>query len=186
MTMENLYQVLQDTSIKNLHEHEIKYFDTVIEEYPSDYKKIIAYCNECFNYRSPLIVEEKDWGIFLMERFRANDLPEDLYSALVLYESPEIVFAISSFLAHQKQPAFTTLIAKQNLRISMLSVMQSFSNTITEKKTANEAVTSLDNEINEIFERLRQEQKKFGNYKGYDAVKSARNKFKINIANFVE
>lgn len=184
--MDNLYQVLQDTSIKNLHDHEIKYFDSVIEEYPADYKKIITYSNECFNYRSPLIVEEKDWGIFLMERFRANNLPEDLYSALVLYESPEIVFAISSFLAHQKQPAFTTLIAKQNLRIDMLSVMQSFGKTTSEKKIANEAVTALDNEINDIFERMRQEQKKFGNYKGYDGVKSARNKFKINIANFVE
>lgn len=184
--MENLYQVLQDTSIKNLHEHEIKYFDTTIEKYPNDYRKIIAYCNECFNYHSPLIVEEKDWGIFLMERFDANNLPEELHSALVLYESPEIVFAISSFLAHQKQPAFTTLIAKQNLRISMLSVMQGFGTSISDKKTANDAVTNLDNEINEIFERMRQDQKKFGNYKGYDAVKSARNKFKINIANFVE
>jgi hypothetical protein len=186
MDMENLYQVLQDTSIKNLHDHEIKYFDTVIEKYPSDYKKIISYINECYNYHSPFLVDEKDWGLFLIERFRANNLSEDLRSALMEYESEEVVFAMASFLAHQKQSTWTTLVTKQDLRISMLAVMKKHGIPTKEKKDANELVSMLDIEINDIYERLKQEQKRFGNHKGYEQVKVAKNRFVINIAQFID
>lgn len=183
--MQDLYRLLCDVSISKLTDNEIQYFDKVIEQYPDDYKKIITYINECFNYHSPLLVEEKDWGIFLHERFRANRLPEELRSGLIEYESDAIVLAIDAFLTHQKQPIFQTLVAKQNLRQAMLVMVQRFDGTIGDKQKANELITTLDSEINDIFERMRQEQKKFGNFKGYDSVQSAKLKIRINIGNFV-
>lgn len=183
--MENLYRVLQDPSIENLHSHEIEYFDAVIAEFPSDYKKIISYINECFNYKSPLIVEEKSWGKYLNERFRVNKLPEELRPALIEYESPTLVVAIYDFLTYQKDPQFETLIARQNLRKSVLGTIQSSSATLSDKKTANELLSNLDNEINELFERMRSDQKKIGNYAGYDDVKNARAKIKVAFIDFV-
>jgi len=184
--MDNLYEVLRVPDVSNLHLHSITYFDRIVEKYPHDYKNIIRYINDCFNYHSPLIIEENDWGVFLMNRFIVNNVPEEMRSALMKYECEDIVFGIFSFLAHQKQPIFTTLIAKQNLRINMLATMQNFSATTADKKNANEMVSNLDIEINEIFEKMRQAQKVFGNFKGYDNVKAAINKFKINIANYID
>ncbi len=184
--MDNLYKVLEVPSKENLRRHQITYFDKVIEKYPDNYKEIIGYINDCFNYKSPLLVEEKDWGTFLRERFQVNELPEELEGDILNYKSPEIVFAIDDFLTEQKQPLFQTLMAKQNLRKDMLGVLQSFEGKVAEKQIANTLVTTLDDEINLLYEKLRAEQKKFGNYKGFDAVKQARAAAtQINIIQFV-
>lgn len=184
--MNDLYLVFKDPTIRHLHDQHIYYFDRIIDEFPADYKKIITYINECFNYHSPFLVEEKDWTTFLGERFDDNQVPELLRPGLIEYESEAIVLAIDEFLTHQKQPTFQTLVAKQNLRASMLVTVQKHDASISDKQKANELITTLDTEINEIYERMRHEQKKLGNYKGYDALQSAKAKLKVNIANFIE
>jgi len=184
--MDNLYKVLQDPTPENLHFQSIEYFDKVIEKYPEDYRKIIAYINECYNYQSPFLIDEKEWGSFLNERFRLNRLPEELRSALIDYECDEIVFAMASFLAHQKEAAWTTLVTKEDLRISMLSVMKKHGIKTSEKKEANELVSLLDVEINEIRERLKQDQKRFGDHKGFAEVKAAKKRLVINVAYWID
>jgi hypothetical protein len=183
--MQDLYTILLDPSPGNLKRQSIGYFNDLIKEYPTSCMRIITYINECFNYKSPLLTEEKDWGMFLRERFRANNIPEELRSGLIDYESKSIVTAIDAFLTHQKEPQFQTLIAKQNLRLSMLATIQKADASIGDKQKANELITSLDAEINQIYERMRQEQKKLGNYKGYDSVQAAKSKLKINISTFI-
>lgn len=184
--MQNLYEVLQHPTKDLLNLHSIKCFDVLIEKYPGHYKDIIAYINDVFNYNSPLLIEEKDWGKFLMERFEENNVHDSLFEDVINYESEAVVRAMSDFLEYQKQPLFTTYTAKQNLRLSMLGIMQRSSSTTTDKKNANEMVSSLDAEIAMIIEKFRQGQKIFGNFKGYDAVKTARNKHLINVAQFID
>lgn len=184
--MQNLYEVLQDPTKEILRLHSIKYFDEIVEKHPSDYINIIRYINDCFNYHSVLLLEEKDWRSFLIERFYTNDLPEEILPGLVDYETGYFVLAISMFLEDQKQPVFTTLVAKQNLRVNMLATMQTPSATTNDKKNANEMVSSLDSEIAMIYEKFRQGQKVFGNFKGYDQFKTARNKHLINTAQFID
>ena len=184
-SMDNLYKVLEVPTKENLRRHFINYFDKVIEKYPNDYKEIIGYINDCFNYKSPLLVEEKDWGSFLKERFEANELPGELKDEILNYKCPEIVTAIDDFLTEQKQTLFQTLMAKQNLRKDMLGVLQGVENKISDKQTANTLVTTLDDEINSLYEKLRAEQKVFGNYKGFDAVKQAKAAIQISISQFV-
>lgn len=183
--MTDLYQVLRNPSIENLHLHDIAYFNDLIAEYPEEYRQIITYINECFNYHSPLVVKEKDWGVFLRERFRANNLPEELRQPLMEYGSEIVVRAMDAFINHQKQPAFQTLLAKQDLRLSMLATMKSSSSSTTEKINANNSVTNLDFEINSIYESILQDQQKLGNSKGFEQVKSAKAKFKINISDYI-
>lgn len=184
--MDNLYKVLEVPSKENLRRHQITYFDKVIEKYPDDYKEIIGYINDCFNYKSPLLVEEKDWGTFLRERFQANELPDELADDIINYKCEEIVNAIDDFLTEQKQTVFQTLVAKQNLRKDMLRVSQGVENKTSDKQIANALVTTLDEEINLLYEKLRAEQKKFGNYKGFDAVKQAKSAAtQISISQFV-
>ena len=180
--MQNLYEVLKNPSIEVLRLHSIDCFDKVIETYPKHYKNIIRYMNDVFNYKSDLLLEEKDWQRFLMERFDENNIPDNLIEEIVHYESADVTYAMSSFLAMQKESIYTTYVFKQNLRMDMLSIMQKPSATTSDKKNANEMVSNLDIEINDIVEKLRNSQKVFGNFTGYDQVKSARNKHKINIA----
>lgn len=180
--MENLYKILLVPSKENLHLHAIHYFDRLIDQYPKKYRQIITYINECFNYHSPFLVEEKDWTTFLHERYEASTMPADFIDDVVNYKAAEIVIAIDEFLTHQKQPVFQTLAAKQNLRKDMLVFLQDPANKINDKQTANTLLTTLDDEINTLHERLRQEQKVFGNYKGFDAVKQARTVTQLNIA----
>ena len=182
--MENLFKVLQVPSKENLHLHNIRYFDNVIRKYPHHYREVITYINECFNYNSPLIIEEKDWGLFLMERFTASELPDQFIADLVNYQCPDIVVAMDEFLTHQKQPVFQTLIAKQNLRKDMLVFLQDPAGKIVEKQIANTLLTTLDDEINMLHERLRQDQNKFGNGKGIEAIKKAKSVTQLNIALF--
>lgn len=184
--MDNLYKVLEAPTKENLRRHFINYFDKVIEKYPDDYKKIISYINECYNYKSPLLVDEKEWGLFLVERFNYNKIPEELKPAIINYECDEIIFAMASFLAEQKITTWTTLVTKQDLRVAMLSVMKQHTAPTKEKKDANELVTLLDIEINDIYEKLKQEQKRFGNHKGYELVKIAKNRLTINVAHFID
>jgi hypothetical protein len=184
--MDTLYEVLRDPTNEVLRLHSISFFDGVIAAYPADYKKIIIYINQCFNYHSPYLVEEKDWGMFLMERFAANEIPEELRQAVMQYDSPEIVFAMAEFLGYQKQTAWTTLVAKQNLRVAMLAVIQGFSANISEKQKANELVSTLDLEINDILEKMKQDQKVFGNHKGYSEVRAAKIRHQINVAYFID
>lgn len=184
--MQNLYEVLQNPTKEKLALHSIKCFNPLIEKYPKYYKDIIAYINDVFNYNSPLLIEEKDWGKFLMERFDENNLHDSLLDDVVHYESEEVVRAMSDFLEYQKQPLFTTYTAKQNLRLSMLGIMQKSSSTTTDKKNANEMVSSLDAEIAMIIEKFRQGQKIFGNFAGYDQLRTARNKHLINVAQFID
>lgn len=184
--MENLFEILQKPTKEILQRHSIKYFDKVIEKYPKYYKDIISYINECFNYHSDLLKEENDWGRFLMTRFEENMLPDSLIPDIIEFESEEITYAVSMFLADQKQPLFTTFAAKQNLRLSMLGVMQKSSSTTTDKKNANEMVSSLDIELNDILEKFRSSNKIFGNFVGYNKVKTARNKHLINAAQFID
>lgn len=182
--MDNLFKVLQTPTKENLHKHAIFYFDAVMEEFPGDYTRIITYINECFNYNSDLLTEEKDWAIFLGERFKANNLPEGLRELIIDYKSPEVLIAVDEFLTHQKQPVFQTLIAKQNLRKDMLIALQDRDAKMGDKATANTLLTTLDDEINLLHERLRGEQKVFGNFKGFDAFKQARAATQLNIAQF--
>lgn len=182
--METLYKVLQEPTLYNLHKHYIHYFDNLADAYPDDHKQIISYINECFNYNSPFLVEEKDWNIFLQERFVENNIPDDYIDNIISYKDPVIVIAIDEYLTHQKQPTFQTLVAKQNLRKDMLVALQDPAGKINDKQTANTLLTTLDDEINDIFERMRAEQKRFGNYKGFDAVKQAKQHTKLNIATF--
>lgn len=184
--MQNLYEVLQKPTKEILERHSIKYFDKVIEKYPKYYKDIIAYINDCFNYNSDLLLEEKEWSKFLMERFEENCLPDSLIDDIIQYDSEEITYAIAMFLAEQKQPLFATFTAKQNLRMQMLAIMQKSSSTTSDKKNANDMVSSLDIEINDILEKFRQGQKVFGDFKGYDQVKTARNRHKVNVAMFID
>jgi len=184
--MENLYKVLQVPTKENLQRHQITYFDRIIDKYPSVYETIITYINECYNYKSPLIVEEKEWSSFLKERFEINELPDYLRDDILNYKSPEIVIAIDDYITHQKEPAFQTLIAKQNLRKDMLVVIQDPAGKVDDKQKANNLVTTLDEEINAIFERMRQDQKVFGNYKGFDAIKQAKAATQVVISQFIE
>lgn len=183
--MENLFDLLEMPTRQLLEKHDIKIFDAVIIKYPEDYKKIIKYINDCFNYRSPYLIEEKSWQLFLIERFSANLLREDLREDIVGMESAEVVQAMAEFLAYQKQPMWETLVAKQNLRMNMIGVTQSFGASVGDKKNANEMITNLDNEITSMFERMKQDQKRFGNYKGAEQLKEAVVRHKINIANWV-
>lgn len=184
--MQNLYNLLSDPTQEKLKTHNIDYFDKVIEKYPDNYESIIIYINECFNFQSPLLIEEKEWGSFLRERFKANKLSEDLSSPILEYNSEEIVFAMASFIAYQKQPIWTTLVAKENLRINMLAVIQWHGANISDKQKANELLSVLDTEINDIRERLKQDNKVFGNYKGHEQIKVAKIRYNINIAHFID
>ena len=122
--MQNLYELLRTPTVENLHFHLIRFFDEVIEKYPDDYESIITYINECYNYDSPFITDDKDWTLFLIERFRENQLKEELREAITKLEDEAIVFAISSYVAYQKQSTWVTFTAKQNLRVGMLALMQ--------------------------------------------------------------
>lgn len=184
--MQNLYEILQNPTKEVLELHSIDYFDKIIENHPDNYIDIIKYINECFNYHSLLLTEEKDWGRFLMERFEANGLPEDILPGLIEYETEYFVHSISIFLIEQKQPLFTTYIAKQNLRMQMLAIMQKSTSTTTDKKNANDMVSSLDIELNDILEKFRSSNKVFGNFIGYNQLKTARNKHLINAAQFID
>ena len=180
--MNSYYKILQDTSKENLKKHNITCFDDVIMKYPEHYDKIISYINECYNYKSDFLIEEKDWYIFLSERFLANRLPEAFKDDIVNLKSPEIAIAIDGFVTLQEQHTFQTLVAKKSLRQQMITVMVS-SGTANEKKDANKLVSELDDEINMIQEGMRQEQKVFGQFKGIDAVKKAKSVYLLNIAN---
>jgi hypothetical protein len=184
--MQSLYELLRTPTVANLKFQSIDFFDQIIEKYPDEYEKIITYINQCFNYNSPYLIDEKDWGIFLLERFAANEIDEEIRPALMNYESTEIVYGIAAFLAYQKQSTWTTLVAKQNLRISMLATIQGHSASINDKKNANELVTSLDLEINQIMESMKQDQKRFGNFKGFEDVKAAKIRHVINVAYFID
>lgn len=184
--MTDLFDLLQSPTVETLKMHSIAFFDKVIEEYPDEYENIISYINECFNYHSSYLVDEKDWGAFLMERFRSNLLSEDIRSKVINYECPIITVAIADFLDYQKQPTWTTFTAKQNTRTAMLATMQNYSSSITDKKNANELVTTLDIEINDLLEKMKQEQKRFGNYQGVKDIKTAKKRMVINIAHYLD
>jgi hypothetical protein len=180
--MDNYYKVLLNPSKENLSRQYIICFDKVIAKYP-EHEKIISYINECYNYKSPFIIEEKDWGQFLNERFEANGLPELLKADIIDMQCVEVAIAIDAYLTLQKQNSFQTLVAKQNLRQQMLAQIQTSTNTISDKKSANELITELDEEINSIFEEMKQDQRIFGNHKGWDAVQKAKSVTQLNITN---
>ena len=185
--MQNLYKVLQNPSLENLKQHSLDFFDKVISKYPSQYIGIISYIKDCYNYQTPLLIEEKDWRSFLNERRIANNLDDSFIDALINYKCPEIVLAIDAFFTYQKEPTFQTLIAKQNLRKDMLVVIQDSSAKVDDKQKANALVTTLDDEIDNILERLRSEQKKIGNYKGFDAIAAKAKTFtQITISHFIK
>ncbi len=184
--MDTLYNLLLEPSKENLHFHSIHYFDDLIKKYPTDYQKIITYINEVYNYESPLIVKEKDWGSFMMERYTKNRIPEEFLEDILRFESEEFTLAVSSYFAQQKQSSYSTIIAKMMLKENTLNTVRDFKASMSDKQKANEMLSSIDGEINEIHERLRQDQNVFGNFKGYEQVKTARNKHKINIANYID
>lgn len=184
--MENLYEVLRVPTVENLKAHQITFFDEVIKKYPDHYQEIIGYINECYNYNSPYLIDEKDWTLLTIERFRSNNVPESLRGELTHLEDADIVFAISSFVAYQKQATWVTYTAKQNLRIGMLALMQKPAASTVEKKNANEMVSSLDIELNEIREQLQKDQKRFGNYKGMNELTAAKTRLSLNIAYHIE
>ena len=184
--MQDLYAVLQTPTVENLRYHSIDMFDELIEKYPNEYENIISYINECFNYHSPFLIDEKDWEAFLMERFAENEISEEFRRDVIYYESKEVTAAIANFLGYQKQSLWTTYVAKQDLRVAMLAVMKSHSAATSEKKNANELVSTIDLELQDLLEKLKQEQKRFGNYKGYNDVKAAKARHTINIAHFIE
>lgn len=179
--MNNYFKILLNPSQKNLHRHNIKCFDEVFSAYQNG-ENIVSFVNECYNYQSPYLIEEKDWGIFLLERFRANGLPDHQIADIVHLQNVVVAVAIDGYLMLQESFQFHTLVTKQNLRQQMIAYLNTggYSN---EKKGANELLTQLDEEINAIHEAMRQDQKPIGNYKGYDAVKRARNLTVLNIAN---
>ena len=181
--MESYYRILLAPTKETLKKHLITCFDKVIGAYPKDNEKIILYINECYNYKSPFLVEEKDWWEFLNERFKINDLPPKFVRDIVYLENPDVASSIDDFLVLQKKNEFQTLVAKQSLRQQMLVEIQNPASAISDKKSANDMITQLDEEISSIFEAMRAEQKAFGNYKGFDAVKKAKAITQINIAN---
>jgi len=183
--METLYSILQVPTKETLTRHRIIYFDKVVEKYPAIYEQIIGFINDCYNYKSSVIVEEKEWALFLDERFEVNNLPDYIYGDLVQMKCREIVNAIDDFLTAQKEPDFQTLIAKQNLRKDMLAYAQNSENKISDRQTANSLITTLDDEINSIHERLRQATKVFGNHKGFDAVKQAKAVTQLSISQMI-
>lgn len=178
--MQDLYKVLQDPSIRVLQDHEIKYFDDLIKEYPENYKKIICYINDSFNYSSPYHVVEKEWGSFLKERGKANGLTDELFSKIINNEILSIVYAIQEYVFYQKEKVFATKVAKENLRIYLLKLIQSDA-ALSEMKIANEMITDLDLELQKINERIKQDQKVFGGYKGFDSISKIKNPTRINI-----
>lgn len=183
--MQNLYEVLQNPTLEVLKLHSIEYFDKVIEKYPQDYEKIISFINDCYNFKSPLLVQEKVWELFLLTRFKVRKIPDELRPDILELKSDEFVVATDSFLKYQKEPIWETLVLKQNFRISVMSTIRGHVSGMSEKKTANELLTTLDAEINAIFESLKQSQEPLGKYKGYDSIVGARSKIKINIAGFI-
>ena len=68
----------------------------------------------------------------------------------------------------------------------MLALMQKPGATTVEKKNANEMVSSLDIELNDIKEQLQKDQKRFGNHKGMNELNSARSRLTLNIAYHIE
>lgn len=180
--MNNYYKVLLNPSKENLKKHNIKCFDTVISSYDKHYEKIISFINECYNFQSPYLVEEKDWGVFLSERFEANGLSDYQRADIIHLQNVEVALAIDCYLTLQEDVQFHTLVTKQNLRQQMIAYI----NTGTyspDKKGANELLSQLDEEITRIHEAMRQDQRLLGNGKGYDAVKKAKVLTVINIAN---
>lgn len=184
--MESLYEALRVPSIEKLHLHQITFFDEIVKKYPDHYREIISYINEVYNYTSPFLIDEKDWTLLTIERFRANDIPEGLRAELTHLEDADIVLAITAFVSYQKQATWVTYTAKQNLRIGMLALMQNPKGTTAEKKNANEMVSSLDIELNDIREQLQKDQKRFGNYKGMNELNAAKARFALNAAYHIE
>lgn len=181
--MNSYYKLLSVPTKEVLEQHKISCFDRIVNKYQNEYLEIISYINQCYNYQSPFIVEEKDWTEFLLERFRANKLPEYLLKELVRLEDSDIAHDIDLFLDIQKDNVFKTIVAKERARQKVLEILNGTLTTLADMKSANEMLNDLDEEINSIKEELRQEQKRFGNYKGFDAVKTAKKMTKINIAN---
>lgn len=183
--MQNYFQILSNEKLglEYLRSHNIDCFNHIFEKYPDNAKKIVRYINECYNYKSPYLVEEKIWETFLRERFDANEISLSLEHEIINLKNEYLVFSIDAFLDLQKAQPFQTLTAKENLRMQMIKKIQEITLTIAEKKSANDLISELDEEINSLKEQLRQEQKVFGNYKGFDAVKKAKQLTVINIAN---
>lgn len=184
--MQTLYSLLQKPTKVLLAEHGLTFFNPIIRRFPNDFVKIIGFINDCYNYKSPHLVQEKAWEAFLLERYNANKLPAGLKEEILELKSDEFVLATDEFLKFQKEPIWETLVLKQNFRLTLMAVIRDFNKSLADKKIANELINNLDVEINSIFESLRQSQQVFGNYKGYDAIANAKNKIKINIASFID
>lgn len=176
-------KAVEDKTLKKtLEANKIVCFNELFEKYADDVEKIINYVNEVYNYNSPYLIEEKDWGGFLRERFYENDINELLYNDITCLAETTFVLAVDCFLSIQENRQFQTITAKEGLRKQLLSFIQKSGNTTSDNKNANEMINDLDEEINLIHEQMRNDQKVFGNHKGYEAVKRAKQLTEVNIA----
>lgn len=180
--MENFYKVILNPKKENLHGHAIHYFDKIFDSFPDDAEKIILFINDCYNYKSPYIIDGKDWRKFLEERLKMNNVSLELREKILKNEFPEVVEGIWEYIYAQKQSLWELKMIKENLRTQMMDTLRKDVN-IGEKKSANEMLTSLQDEIEKIDERIIQDNQVFGKGSGFDAIKKARSVTQLNIVN---
>ena len=182
--MQNMYEVLQKPTKELLKLHEWDFFDPLIAKYPNDYEKIIAFTNDCYNFKSPHLVQEKVWEILLLSRFKYHQIPEELKPDILELRSGEFVVATDSFMKYQQDSQAELLLLKMNLQVSMKAKLRDYSVELPSKKLANEFLNSLEAEITAIHESMMQARQPLNNGKGYDAIVSAKNKSIINLGSF--
>lgn len=181
--METFYKILLNPTKENLHSHGIHYFDKVLANFRVDGERIINYINDCFCYKSPWIVDGKNWSDFLLERVRLNGISKNIQDDILNNKLPEVVDAIWQYINHQNQPLFATKVVKENLRMQMFELLNTVNEPLAQKKTANEMITSLDAEIESINEKLIQDNQVFGKGAGFDAIKKAKSVTQLSIVN---
>lgn len=180
--MESFYKVLLKSQQKNLHAHSIHYFDKIFQNCPHDAEKIILYINDCYCYNSPWVVSGKEWRLLLEERFKMNGISDSLKDAIIKNEIPEVTEGIWQYIYAQKQSLWELKIVKENLRLQMIDLLQKPDTPLGDKKNANEMLTSLQNEIERIDEKVLQDNQKFGP-SGFDTIKKARSVTQLSIVN---
>jgi len=181
--MESFYKILLTPTKKNLHSHSIHFFDEIFRNCPVDAEKIILYINDCYCYKSPYILDGKDWGKFLEERFRLNGISASLKDAILHNELPEVVEGIWQYIYAQKESLWELKMIKENVRLDMIKTLQTVTTPLGDKQKANEMLTSLQAEIEKIDERLIQDNQAFGKGAGFDAIKKARSVTQLTITN---
>lgn len=217
--LRNLYEIIEeDSDNTTLLKYNITCFSPLVSEYGKDYKVVITYINECYNFKSPFLSEEAIWKDFLSFRFKENRVPKHFFSDIVNLKNRTVARAIYDFLELQQSTTFETLVAKKGLRRQMLEFIQKplvmyevesvymesedenesenegYGNyggkgnkgttalvSVLELQKANELISTLDKEIQALIEFIRVDQKRFGNYAGYDEVKN-KVETEINIA----